>query len=150
RRWFISSTNTDSDPADLSRVSAPSDNVADVPRYNVLGVGVSALTLDQARDALINVRSRKHVGYVCVSGVHGVSEAQRDPALRDILNNAWLNTPDGMPLVWLGRWHGHRHVTRVYGPDLLLAVCDAGRHVGLRHYFYGGNSVVADELARKL
>jgi N-acetylglucosaminyldiphosphoundecaprenol N-acetyl-beta-D-mannosaminyltransferase len=76
--------------------------------------------------------------------------AQDDPALRTILNHAFLNTPDGMPLVWLGRWHGHRQVTRVYGPDLMLAVCDAGRAVGLTHYFYGGVPGVAEELRTRL
>ena len=55
-----------------------------------------------------------------------------------------------MPLVWLGRWQGHRQVTRVYGPDLMLAVCDAGRAVGLTHYFYGGVPGVAEELRARL
>jgi N-acetylglucosaminyldiphosphoundecaprenol N-acetyl-beta-D-mannosaminyltransferase len=39
---------------------------------------------------------------------------------------------------------------RVYGPDLMLAVCDAGRASGLRHFFYGGNPGVAGELASRL
>jgi N-acetylglucosaminyldiphosphoundecaprenol N-acetyl-beta-D-mannosaminyltransferase len=41
-------------------------------------------------------------------------------------------------------------VERVYGPDLMLAVCDAGRATGLRHYFYGGGPGVAAELAQKM
>ncbi len=115
-------------------------------RYNVLGVGVSALTLDVARDLVVGVRGKVRFGYICVTGVHGVMEAQADPAFRKILNHSWLTTPDGMPLVWLGP----AGVTRVYGPDLLLAVCDAGRAVGLRHFFYGGKPGVADELKAKL
>jgi N-acetylglucosaminyldiphosphoundecaprenol N-acetyl-beta-D-mannosaminyltransferase len=47
-------------------------------------------------------------------------------------------------------WLGPKGVERVYGPDLLLAVCDAGRKNGLTHYFYGGAPGVADELAAKL
>lgn len=43
-----------------------------------------------------------------------------------------------------------RNVERVYGPDLMLAVCDAGRAVGLRHYLYGGVPGVAAELRAKL
>lgn len=120
------------------------------PRFNVLGVGVHALSLDEARDRLVAVHGRKRAGCVFATGVHGISEAQRDPALRATLNGAWLNVPDGMPLVWLGRCHGHRAVTRVYGPDLMLAVCDVGRAVGLTHYFYGGAPGVADTLREKL
>jgi len=119
-------------------------------RFNVLGTAVSALSLDEARDLVLAARGRQHLGYICVSGVHGVSEARRDPAFRKILNAAWLNTPDGMPLVWLGRGHGHKNITRVYGPDLMLAVCDAGRATGLTHYFYGGAPGVAELLRDKL
>ena len=120
------------------------------PRFNVLGVGVHALTLDQACALVIDAARGRRRGYVCVTGVHGVSEAQSDPALKRILNTAILNTADGMPLVWLGRRQGHRAMTRVYGPDLLLAVCDRGRTSGLRHYFYGGAPGVAEELRTRL
>ncbi len=124
--------------------------MSDIPRFNVLGTGVSALSLDQARDLVLSARGKKRLGYVCATGVHGVSEARRDPAFGAILNGAWLNVPDGMPLVWLGRGHGHRGITRVYGPDLMAAVCDAGRAAGLTHYFYGGNEGVAGLLKEKL
>jgi len=120
-----------------------------VPRYNVLGVGVSALTLAQARDLVLGVRGVRGSicqGYICVCTVHGIGEARADPALRKIFNASWLTTPDGMPLVWLGS----RGVERVYGPDLMLAVCDAGRASGLTHYFYGGTPGVAEELKAKL
>ncbi|MHB9005150.1 MAG: WecB/TagA/CpsF family glycosyltransferase, partial [Coriobacteriia bacterium] len=75
---------------------------------------------------------------------------QRDPALRQILNRAVLVTPDGMPLVWLLRLHGHKNAARVYGPDLLLAACEFGLAHGWRHYFYGGAPDVPELLAQKL
>jgi N-acetylglucosaminyldiphosphoundecaprenol N-acetyl-beta-D-mannosaminyltransferase len=115
-------------------------------RYNVLGVGVSALTLTQARDLVVGARGGRQLGYVCITPVHAVSEARRDPTFRKILNESFLTTPDGMPLVWLAP----PGVERVYGPDLMLAVCDAGRATGLRHYFYGGAPGVAELLREKL
>jgi N-acetylglucosaminyldiphosphoundecaprenol N-acetyl-beta-D-mannosaminyltransferase len=121
-------------------------NAAQAPRYNVLGVGVSALTLGEARDLIVGVRGKKGLGYVCLCTVNGVAEARRDPEFRRIFNESWLTTPDGMPIVWMGP----PTVERVYGPDLMLAVCDAGRSKGLRHYFYGGKPGVAEELASRL
>ena len=117
-----------------------------VPRYNVLGVGISTLTLAQARDLIVDVHDTRRRGYICLGTAHGLTEAQRDPGLRRIYNEALLTTPDGMPLVWLGP----RGVERVYGPDLMLAVCEAGRARGLRHYLYGGVPGVAAELQRRL
>jgi N-acetylglucosaminyldiphosphoundecaprenol N-acetyl-beta-D-mannosaminyltransferase len=116
------------------------------PRYNVLGVGVSVLTLAQARDLVIGVRNQLRRGYICLGTAAGLTESCAEPALRKIFNESWLTTPDGMPLVWLGPLE----VERVYGPDLMLAVCDAGRASGLTHYFFGGTAGVAGELKQKL
>jgi len=121
-----------------------------IGRVNVLGVGVSALNLDLALAAIAQALERKAGGYVCVTGVHGVMEAQRDPALRGILNGALLNTPDGMPMVWTGRLHGFREMRRVYGPDLMNLVCDWSRQKNYTHFFYGGAEGVAAELQRRL
>ena len=41
--------------------------------------------------------------------------------------SSFLTTPDGMPMVWMGRWQGFRDMARVYGPDLMLRVCEFGQ-----------------------
>jgi len=120
------------------------------PRINILGVGVHALNLHSAVAVLQKTIESRAKGYVCVTGVHGVSEAQSDPSFRAILNRALLNTPDGMPLVWIGQWSGHRNVERVYGPDLLIEVCQAGEPLGWRHFFYGGAPGTAEALGTVL
>ena len=120
------------------------------PRVNVLGVGVHALNLDSAVGVLEKAIGMKTKSYVCVTGVHGVSEAQADPEFRAILNGALLNTPDGMPMVWVGRWFGFREMDRVYGPDLLVEVCQKSVANGWRHFFYGGAPGTADALAATL
>src|SRR4029453_15519494 len=93
--------------ADAGRHSvSPGDN--DTPeRVNVLGVGVSAITMADALaliDRWIATGAKRNV---CVTGVHGVMESQIDPALREIHNGAGLVTPDGMPLVWFSWLRGH-------------------------------------------
>lgn len=131
----------------LTRVdTVPTMSAEPPPRYNVLGVGVSALTLASARDHVLGVRGTVRRGYICLGTAHGLTEARRDPELRAIYNASWLTAPDGMPLVWLGP----PGVERVYGPDLMLAVCDAGRAIGLRHYLCGGVPGVADALQNRL
>ena len=120
------------------------------PRFNVLGTGVSALSLTGARDLVLTAQGRRHLGYICCATAYNVNLARRDATLRHAYNRSFLTTPDGMPLVWLGRHHGHRTITRVYGPDLMAITCDSGRAVGLRHYFYGGADGVAEQLREKL
>jgi N-acetylglucosaminyldiphosphoundecaprenol N-acetyl-beta-D-mannosaminyltransferase len=122
---------------------------ADVPRVNVLGVGISVLNLNSALALMADSIKTRRKGYICVTGVHGVSEAQQDPEFRRILNGAFLCTPDGMPMVWLGKID-HRDMDRVYGPDLMELACDKGRELGWRHFFYGGAPGVTAELKEKL
>jgi len=119
-------------------------------QVNVLGVGISVLDLSTALAAIADAVKARRKGYICVTGVHGVMEAQADPGFKAILNRAFLCTPDGMPMVWAGKLNGHPEMTRVYGPDLMLDVCAWSEKSGCRHFFYGGAEGVAELLAEKL
>jgi N-acetylglucosaminyldiphosphoundecaprenol N-acetyl-beta-D-mannosaminyltransferase len=119
-------------------------------RVNILGVGVSAINMEMAVAMFDTWIARRAQQYVCVTGVHGVIESQDDPALRAVLCDSGLTTPDGMPLVWLSKLHGFGHVGRVYGPDLMLAVCAHSVEKGYRHFLYGGDEGVAETLAARL
>ena len=122
----------------------------EIPKFNVLGVAMSAMDLRVATQAVLEACVEKRKGYVCVTGVHGVTEAQNDPEFRRILNGAYLNTCDGMPLVWVGRAKVGGQTARVYGPDLMLAVMEATRDGKYSHYFYGGAPGVADALRESM
>ena len=122
----------------------------DLQRVNVLGVGISVLNLPSALAAIATAVGARRKGYICVTGVHGVMEAQDDAGFKNILNDAFLCTPDGMPMVWAGKLDGHREMSRVYGPDLMLDVCQWSETSGAKHFFYGGAEGVAEVLAQKL
>jgi N-acetylglucosaminyldiphosphoundecaprenol N-acetyl-beta-D-mannosaminyltransferase len=117
---------------------------------NILGVGVNALTITLALDKFQSWIENDELRYVCITGVHGVMESQRSSKLKSIHNHAGMVTPDGMPLVWLCRLHGHKETQRVYGPDLLLAACERSLTTGWKHYFYGGAPGVAERLIARL
>lgn len=121
-----------------------------IKRVNVLGVGISVLNLPSALEAVGEAINRRAKGYICITGVHGVTEAQDDPEFRRILNRSFLCTPDGMPMVWMGKIAGHREMDRVYGPDLMELVCASSRERGWRHFFYGGAEGVAAQLQARL
>jgi N-acetylglucosaminyldiphosphoundecaprenol N-acetyl-beta-D-mannosaminyltransferase len=119
-------------------------------RVDILGVRVSAINMPMALNTIEGWIGSGTPHYVCATGVHGVMESQRDESLMAIHNRAGLVTPDGMPLVWLSRLRGLKHVTRVYGPDLMLALCERSLERGWRHFFYGGGAGVPELLAERL
>jgi len=121
-----------------------------LPRANVLGVGVHAIDMAEAVRQAEYLLAAGGSGYVCLTGVHGVMEAQGDSELREILNRAFLCLPDGMPTVWVGRLQGHQQMSRVYGPDFMMEMCRRSRLGDFRHFLYGGAPGVAEQLRTRL
>ena len=119
-------------------------------RFNVLGIGISAISMADALATMEGWIAERSANYVCITGVHGVMESQSDPELRAIHNRAGMVTPDGMPLVWLARLNGLSAVRRVYGPDLMLAASALSLRKGYRHFYYGGGDGVAERLASRM
>ena len=108
------------------------------------------MNLPIAVGAVLEAARLRWKGYICVTGVHGVTEAQSDDGFRRILNAAFLNTTDGMPLVWLGRHFVGPEVDRVYGPDFMLEMFAATQNSPFRHFFYGGAPGVVETLKASL
>jgi N-acetylglucosaminyldiphosphoundecaprenol N-acetyl-beta-D-mannosaminyltransferase len=119
-------------------------------KVNILGVGISAIDMDDALAQISYWIERRERHYVSVCNVHTVMECQRDTHMLQAVNGAGLATPDGMPLVWLGRAKSKRPVQRVYGPDLMFALCKLSAQNGHRHYFYGGGQGTPQLLAQRL
>jgi len=117
---------------------------------NILGVKVHATSMDRALSRLETAVTSGEKGYVCVTGVQGVMEAQMDSNLKRIINGALLTIPDGRPTVWVGWLRGLLHMRQVTGPTIMLRICALSAEKGYTHFFYGGNDGVADQLKDSL
>lgn len=122
----------------------------EIPRENILGIWVSVVNMQRALEAVDEWIETRTQNYVCVTPAHSIMDCWQNPELRPIFNQSGMTTPDGMSIVWLLRAHGHSQVSRVYGPDLMLSVCNHSVQKGYRHFFYGGAPGVAEQLAKRL
>jgi N-acetylglucosaminyldiphosphoundecaprenol N-acetyl-beta-D-mannosaminyltransferase len=113
---------------------------------NILGIRVHATSMQRALGTVEHALTGNSKGYVCVTGVHGVMEAQSDANLKRIINQSTLTVPDGRPTVWVGWLHGLFEMRQVTGPDLMLKICELSAQKGYTHFFYGGNPGVAEDL----
>jgi N-acetylglucosaminyldiphosphoundecaprenol N-acetyl-beta-D-mannosaminyltransferase len=114
------------------------------------GVPFAAQTLPEAIDAMLGAATERRRLRAHFCNVHTLVESQADAALRGVYLSADMVTMDGMPIVWLARVRGHREAERVTGPDVMAAICDRGRALGLRHYFVGGQPGVPEALRDRL
>lgn len=117
---------------------------------DVLGVKVSVVNMNLAVSLTHQWIAAGLPGYICVTGVHGVMEAQRDPEFLHILNRAAINLPDGMPMTWVGRLQGFQNMDRVFGPDFMAAICRLSVERGYRNFLCGGKPGTAELLSEAL
>lgn len=119
-------------------------------RVDVLGVGISVTSMDDAVETISSWIENGERKYVCCTPVHGVMESQDDEVLCRAHNQSGLTVPDGMPMVWAGRFAGARNISRVYGPDLMERVCELASQRGWRCFLYGGAPGVPEEISDRL
>lgn len=134
----------------MAPVSAHVASTSTPLRHGVLRAHVHSTTYEDATQRIIDWAQARSSRYICVANVHVVMEAYDDPAFASVVNEADLVTPDGMPLVWTLRLMHVSNATRVYGPDLMLAVCDAAAAEGLPVALYGGTQQTLDALVNRL
>jgi N-acetylglucosaminyldiphosphoundecaprenol N-acetyl-beta-D-mannosaminyltransferase len=114
---------------------------------NVLGVQVEPLAMESAITRVAEALCRLRKGYVCMIGVHGIMEAQRNRRLAAAYAECLIAVPDGMPTVWVGRFQGYPDMQRVAGPDLMLEIFRRKEFADYTHFLYGGKEGVAEELS---
>lgn len=125
-------------------------NVLTDPAFHrVLGMRVDATSYADATARVLGWAREGRSAYVCAANVHMVMEAYDDPAFAALVNAADLVTPDGMPLVWSLRARGQAQ-ERVYGPDLMLHVCEAAAREGVAVGLHGGEPDVIEQLRETL
>lgn len=133
----------------MSRAPA-STTLSNDESVNILGVRVHATSMDRALARIETLLASGSKGYVCVTGVQGIMEAQNDSNLKRIINGSALTIPDGRPTVWVGWLRGFFQMRQVTGPDMMLKIFSISAEKGYTHYFYGGNTGVAEELKNEL
>lgn len=121
-------------------------------RVPILGVRVVAEPLERVLADVLHHLGRAAAPPRCLfpTGVHGIVTAQDDPAFLVVLDGAAYTVCDGMPLVYLARLRGARDAGRAFGPSVMLSVLERTAQGGARHFFYGGEPGVAEELAGKM
>lgn len=114
--------------------------------YDVLGTPISVITPQTAATTLERWAADDIGRFVCVREVASLMAIREDSNISRLHEDAAMVTPDGMPLVLIGKLRGYP-VERVCGPDLMDLMMERSVASGLKHYFYGGKEGVADALA---
>ena len=94
----------------------------------------------------INSGNAKENKCISATGAHGLVLAKKNQDLYSILSGFYLNLPDGMPSVWIGKLKGAKRMKRCYGPDFFKEFVLRSASYNIKHYFCGGKEGVAELL----
>ena len=99
---------------------------------------------------IADLAERRKSSYVCVANVHMTVEAKRDKEFREVVNNADLVTPDGMPLVYALRLLYGLRQERVAGMDLMPDLIKESEKRGFSVFFFGSTRDVLDRILKRI
>lgn len=134
-----------------SNHGSPRGSSPSLPRVDLFGVKVTKADEDEILETIVRWGVARRPATVDFFGVHGLTEARRNPAFLAALNRLDVVTCDGQPIRWaLNRWYDAGIARRVYGPTMTLRVCEAAARLGLSVYFYGSRPEVLERLCENL
>ncbi len=121
---------------------------------SVLGIPIHivdyALTLSLMQQTLEPPNPSPALFHVCTVNPEFILEARRNPEFRAVLQQADLNVPDGVGVLWALRLQGVRLPSRVTGTDLIPRIACLAAQQGWRLFLLGAAPGVAAEAARHL
>jgi N-acetylglucosaminyldiphosphoundecaprenol N-acetyl-beta-D-mannosaminyltransferase len=121
-----------------------------VSTQTVIGFPVASASFEQQSEAIVQWSKRNLSKVVCVANVHMLTEASWDAHLAEVLHEADLVTPDGMPLVWMIQLLKRSRQDRVAGMDLMQAVCRKAEADGIGVFFLGSEVGILAKMRSRL
>lgn len=120
-------------------------------KHNILGVNISAVDYEGAIERVMDAANAGQPLAVSALAVHGLMTGALDSEHKYRLNRFDLLCPDGQPVRWaLGWLHGKRLPDRVYGPNLMLKLCERAAKDGTPIFLFGGSEELLGQLQSSL
>jgi exopolysaccharide biosynthesis WecB/TagA/CpsF family protein len=120
-------------------------------KKNLLGVEIDAVDYEAATARFLTAASKSVRYNTTALAVHGVMTGVQDVVHRYRLNQFDMIVPDGMPVRWgLNLLHGTKLPDRVYGPKLMLKICEGATELGLPIFLFGTDQKTLDPLQIRL
>jgi exopolysaccharide biosynthesis WecB/TagA/CpsF family protein len=120
-------------------------------KRDILGVMVDVVDYESAVAQILQAAREQRPYAATALAVHGVMTGALDQEHRFRLNQFDLVVPDGQPVRWaLNLLHSANLSDRVYGPTLMLALCERAAAEEVPIFLYGSNESVLTNLGKRL
>ena len=126
-------------------------SMIDLGKKNLLGIAIDAVDYEAATERFLSAASRSVRYNTTALAVHGVMTGVQDAAHGYRLNQFDMIVRDGMPVRWgLNLIHRAKLPDRVYGPNLMLRICQGAAERGLPIFLFGTDERTLELLQARL
>ena len=115
-------------------------------RVSLLGCLVDNVSMKETVSRVVQLINEGGPHQHVVVNVDKIVKANRDPRLRDIINECALINADGMPVLWASRLLGRPLKERVTGIDLFIRLLEVSTEKGWRVFFLGAREMVVSKM----
>jgi len=120
-------------------------------KENVIGVGISVTSYDEALNNVITAASERKPACISHLAVHGLVHGNRKRSFGLMLDEFNIVAPDGQPVrLALNLLYNTKLQDRCYGPEFMIRVCGKAAHEKIGVYLYGSQSKVVEALKANL
>ena len=121
---------------------------ANIGKYRIGKVYITATNPKDAEERITQAASEGENGIICISNMRTVVYANKHDDYCNLMNEAWMCTPDGTPLEWMAKVWGLKEVKRTNGPDLFLSMLGKPEN-GLKHFLLGDTEETLATIKKK-
>lgn len=120
-------------------------------KVNIIGILIDAVDYKSAVDRIVQAARDRRPMAVSALAVHGLMTGALYSKYKYRLNHFDMLVPDGQPVRWaMNMLHGAQLQDRVYGPNLMLALCAQAEREGMGVFLYGSTQEVLSGLNSRL
>lgn len=122
-------------------------------KENILGVDVSTLSYDKLKNNIVEDIKNNKKSFIVAINPEKILKARKDKNLKELLNKATYQIPDGIGVVYASKLTKGNIKSRVTGIDCMEMLCELSNEKGYRIFMYGAKEEVVvkakEELEKK-
>lgn len=119
-------------------------------KENVLGIQVNTENYDELLQQIFERIEKKEKSLIVAINPEKIMKAKEDPALKQLLNEAEFQIPDGIGVILASKIQKGQIKERVTGVDMMMRLCEEAAKQQKPIFLYGGKPGVAATAAEKL
>lgn len=119
-------------------------------KENILGVDVSITTYEELKKCAENDIKNNNKSFIVAINPEKILKARDDEKLRNLLNKATYQIPDGIGVIYASKLRKGKIRSRITGIDSMEMLCNLSNEKGYKIFMYGAKEEVISKAKEKL